>query len=126
MATKKPMTPEEKLLKAIFGRVPSRTLPETKTTRCMAKASALVQVDAMLETAQRHVRKGRVGEARGLLIKASGQWYPTTPKIQSSVKSALKMVSPKKGISRYNMEAAIWDARRDVSKERDHVYKSCR
>lgn len=126
MATKK-LNPEEKLLHAIFGPIPARPHPpETKTTRCMSKAAALAQVDEMLDTAQRHIRKGRVGEARGLLIKASGEWYPTTHKIQSSVKSALKVVSPKKGTSRYNMEAAIWDARRDVSKERANTYKKCR
>lgn len=125
MTTKKlPTTQEEKLLKAIFG--PSPRPRSTKTTRCMAKVVQLAKVEGMLDTAQRHVHKGRLGEARGMLIKASSEWYPTTPKIQSSVKSALKMVSPKKGISRYKMEQAILDARLDVNQETSKTYRKCR
>jgi hypothetical protein len=122
MATKKLATQEEKLVKAIFRSSP---LPRsTKTTRCMAKAAALAAVEEKLETAQRHVHKGRVGEARGILIHV-GTWEAPTPKIKSSVKSALKMISPKKGISRYKMEMAILDARREVSKETNNAYRKC-
>jgi len=122
MATKKLASQEEELAKAIFGL--SLRLYSTKTTRCMAKAAALAAVDEKLETAQRHVHKGRVGEARGILIRV-GTWHAPTPKIKSSVKSAIKTVSLKKGISRYKMEMAILDARREVSKETEAAYRKC-